>query len=193
MDIDGLGAYRSSCLKDWWVGTSDYVNDLYTVSLDGSDGFQLISSDGKISKSVTLGSNTNLFEVSYTLTGDLSGSTLYVRNGLSPDLFNLLVKGQSDLTETMVDGVLCIVNTGSRNSVSAAIGAGDGVHTALVKTDAVDDNPGEGIDFDTINMRNLAQVEQVEVYGTGSFSFSLAFSVDEIEERIQRGFILIVK
>jgi hypothetical protein len=181
-------------LKDWWVGTSDYVNDLYTVTLSGGNGLQLVSSDGKISKTVTLGAYTNVFEVSYTLSGDLADEPLYVRNGLSPDLMNLLVKGQSGMTESLEGGVLRIATTGAASAVSVAVGANDGVHTAVIKEDAVDDNPGEGIEFYTVNMRNQAQVDQVEVYGTGNFSFSLAFSADGAPgETVQRGFILMVK
>jgi len=194
VDVDGVGAYRTSCLKDWWVGTSDYVNDLYSVTLSGANALQLVSSDAKIAKVVTLGANTNVFEVSYSLGGDLAAETLYVRNGLSPNLMNLLVQGQMNLTRSPVtNGVLSVSAGDGKTDVAAVIGAADGVHTAQIKEDAVDDNPGEGIEFETVNMRNLAQVDQVEIYGAGSFSFSISFSAVAIEQSIQRGMIFMVK
>ena len=183
-------ARRTSCLKDWWVGTSDYVNDLYTVTSLGNNGLQLVSSDGKISKTVTLGNMTNTFEVAYTLTGDLSGETLYVRNGLSPDLFGLLVCGQDDMKRSLKNGVLSIGRCDGITDVKADLAADDGVHTALIKSDAVDDDPAGGTDFQTVNMRNQAQVEQVEVYGSGSFSFSLSFSS---EPYVFKGMLILVK
>ena len=189
----GVDARRTSCLKDWWVGTSEYVNDLYSVSLVGNNALQLVSGDGKISKTISLDSGTNTFEVVYNLGGDLSGQTLYVRNGLSPNLMNLLVEGQSNMTESYEAGVLRVTTADALNTVSASIGAGDGVHTAAVKSDAVDDNPSEGIEFYTVNMRNQAQVDQVEVYGTGSFSFSLSFNVESVPHQVQRGMILRIK
>lgn len=182
----GLGAYRCSCLKDWWVGTSAYVNDLYTVTPFGADGFQLVSGDGKIAKAVTLGAATNAFEVSYALSGDLATVPLYVRNGLSPDLMNLLVNGQTNMVRT-ADGGVRVSTRAGMTRVTDTVGADDGIHTAVVNEDAVDDNPGLGVTFETVNMRNLAQTEQVEVYGTGSFTFSLTFAAERI---IPRGLVL---
>ncbi len=183
----GVVAHRASCLKDWWVGTSAYVNDLYTVTSFGTDGFRFVSGDGKIAKTVALGAATNAFEVSYALSGSLSASTLYVRNGFSPDLQGLLVQGPTNLVRSVESGVLRIATRSGDADVAAAVGAADSGHTATVNEDAVDDNPGLGITFHTSNMRNLAQTEQVEIYGTGSFTFSLTFSA---EKRIPRGLVL---
>ncbi len=180
VDTLGLGAYRTSCLKDWWVGTSAYVNDLYTVTPAGTDGFRLVSGDGKIAKTVTLGSDTGCFEVSYAVSGDLAGQPLYVRNGLSPDLMRLLLHGQTNMLRSPVEGgVLRVSTRDGETAVTAAVGAGDGSHTAALNEDAVDDNPGLGIAFHTLNMRNLPQAEQVEVYGTGNFTFALSFNVEK--------------
>ena len=183
----GLGAYRTSCLKDWWIGTAKYVNDLYAVTASGGDGFRFVSSDGKIAKTVTLGAASSLFEVSYSVTGDLAGQTLYVRNGLSPDLLGLLLRGPTNLVRTVDAGVLRVTTHSGNADVSASLGANDGFHSAALNEDAVDDNPGLGITFYTANMRNLAQTEQVEVYGTGSFTFSLSFSA---EKQVPKGLVL---
>ena len=180
VDAVGLGAYRTSCLKDWWVGTSAYVNDLYTVTPAGTDGFRLVSGDGKIAKTISLGADTGRFEVSYAVSGDLAGHPLYVRNGFSPDLMSLLMHGQTNMIRSPVEfGVLRVSTRSGESAVTAALGAGDGSHTAVINEDAADDNPGLGIAFHTLNMRNLPQVEQVEVYGTGSFTFALSFSVEK--------------
>jgi hypothetical protein len=40
---------------------------------------------------------------------------------------------------------------------------------------AVDDDPGQSVTFDTLNMRNQAQTTQVEVSGGTGMSFSLGF------------------
>ncbi len=172
-----LGAYRTSCLKDWWANSSDYVNGLYTFATSGDNGWQLVSADGKITKTITLGDATNAFEVAYALSGDLAGQTIYIRNGLSPNLMNLLMKGQTYLTRSAIsNGVLSLSNRDGVTDVMAGIGAGDGTHSASFNEDAVDDNPDGGVAFHTLNMRNLAQIEQVELFGTGSFTFSLYFS-----------------
>ena len=42
-------------------------------------------------------------------------------------------------------------------------------------TNAVDDNPGQGISYGTYYMRNQAQTHQVELSGSGTFGFSLGF------------------
>jgi len=172
-------AFRTSCLKDWWAdigpGTFQYVNDMYSVS-GVSDGWQLASSDFNVTKTVTLAPSSSVLEVSYALAGDLAGKALYVRNGLSPALSDLLLHGQQTLGGTEDSGgVLTLSNTNYGTSVSAFIGYSDGSHSAIVQTTANDDNPGAGVDFDTINMRNQAQTHQVEVYGVGNFTFSLGF------------------
>jgi hypothetical protein len=184
----GVVAYRASCLKDWWAGsTSEYVNDLYAAEAAGANGFRFVSSDGAVAKTVTLGAATNAFEVSYALSGSLAGATLYVRNGLSPDLAGLLVRGPTNLVRAAEGGVWRVSTRGGGAEVSAAVGAADAGHTAQINEEAVDDNPGLGVTFHTANLRNLAQTEQVEVYGTGSFSFALAFSAERL---VPRGLVL---
>lgn len=178
----GVGAFRTSLLKDWWAetgpgtGTSRYVNDLYTVT-PTARGWVLVSSDGRITKTVTLAPRAAAFEVHYTLGGTLAGRTLYVRHGLSPNLNDLLLYGQRDLTGGGSSGlVFRVANTNYAKTVVASIGYGDAGHTAALSS-AVDDDPGTGVSFDSVNMRNQAQTQQAEVSGAGDFAFSLGFQV----------------
>ena len=64
-----VGAYRTSAFKDAWAAgpnTVMYVNDLYTVaSVPG--GWRFTSSDGKVQKTLTLGTRANAVTASYTL------------------------------------------------------------------------------------------------------------------------------
>ncbi len=170
-------AHRTSCLKDWWAtpdNTAQYVNDLYTFS-SIANGWQMQSSDTKITKTVTLDPGARQVEVSYGLSGGLS--SVYIRNGLSPHLEDLLMNGQETLSAaTDSGGILTLVNTNYGSSVSAFIGYSDGSHSASLNPGAVDDDSSKGVEFDTVNMRNQVQTEQVEISGSGSFSFSLGFN-----------------
>jgi len=167
-----IGAYRTSGLKDWWVaGATQYVNDVYSFTNTGT-GWVITSGDGAIRKTVTLQPKRWTFEVAYQLQGGLAGQTLYVRNGFSPNLYDLLLRGQRSLSgETSTGGVLNVANTNYETTVTALIGYSDGSHNAAVNGAATDKIPT----FDTINMRNQAQTHQVEVFGTGSFAFALGF------------------
>jgi hypothetical protein len=170
----GTGARRSSGFKDWFaVGpNAGYVNDLYTVQAAGSNGWTFISSDGKISKTIMLADLSNRLRASYQLGGD--ASQLFIRFGLSPDLEELLVSGQSNLlSPPPADGVKFISN----QNISAAIRYdGPGLGGAQVNAAAIDTAPTATTPFDpdTVNMRNQAHTEQVEVQGTTTaFIFDL--------------------
>jgi len=165
-------AYRTSALKDWWAGTTAYVNSLYTFT-NWTNGWRITSGDGRIQKTITLGQGQGTFQVNYTVDPTLNGGTLYVRNGLSPNLYDLLMNGQDNLGEEQVDGnQVTLLNQGAGATVGAVIGYAG----ASLNPDAVDDNPGAGVDFKTIKRRNQAQVHQVELFGTTQFSFTLGFT-----------------
>lgn len=177
VDAQGtLGAYRQSLLTDWWAakatGTAAYVNSLYTFS-DQTNGWRIVSADGEIAKTVTLGPGSMQFDVAYQMSGGMSGRTLFTRHGLSPNLMDLLVRGQANLgLEQVSAGTVTVANVNYTETVRAGVQAAAG---AVVNTNATDDEPGLGHDFATERMRNLAQTHQVEVYGSNSFSFALAF------------------
>jgi len=171
-----IGAYRTSLLKDWWAGTSQYVNDMYSFSL-ATNGWNIVSSDGKIQKNVRLNGNSGWFEVNYNVSGTLNGGTLYVRNGLSPNLYDMLKHGQSHLgSESHNNGLMSLANSSPEASVSMMISYGEAGHNTSFNTNAIDDNPGDGQNFATRTMRNQAQTHQVELFGTGSFSFSVGMT-----------------
>ena len=112
--------------------------------------------------------------MNYTVGGALAGQTLYVRNGLSPNLYDLLVNGQRTLgPEVASNAVVRIANTNYTTTVEASVGYGDAGHTAAFNAAARDD--GNGYTNYTLRMRNQAQTHQVEIYGTNSFAFSLGF------------------
>ncbi len=168
-------SFRTSALKDWWAGTTEYVNDLYTFT-NWTNGWRITSSDGRIVKTVTLGGMTNWINVAYTVSPTLNGGTLFVRNGLNPDLQGLLLHGQKYLgNEQHADGVMTLSQAQPQRTVSAMIAYGGGFNTTF-NTNAVDDNPGQGVDFKTRRMRNQAQTHQVELSGAANFSFAIGFA-----------------
>ncbi|MFH0879775.1 MAG: hypothetical protein V2A34_08685, partial [Lentisphaerota bacterium] len=166
----GVLAYRTSCLKDWH---GKYANDMYSMT-DWTNGWRATSSDSAVQKTITLTNKSWSFEVRYSLSGAMAGQTLYIRNGLSPDLYSLLVAGQTHLGgETASGGVLTLANTNYDNAVLAQIGYADGAHNTVFNPAARDD--GAGYTNFALRMRNQAQTHQVELYGTNTFSFSLGF------------------
>ncbi len=176
-------AHRTSLLKDWWVatstnsGTSQYVNDLYAVAAV-SNGWRFTSSDGKIQKTIALVPKSEIFEVSYVVGGDLSGKTLYIRNGLSLNLYDLLLHGQRALTGfSGAGGIAMLLSTNYNKTVSAMIRYADPGHNAWLNMGAVDDNPGQGVAFDTVNMRNQPLTHQFELQGSNTFHFAIGFEV----------------
>ncbi|MGZ5552668.1 MAG: thrombospondin type 3 repeat-containing protein, partial [Chthoniobacterales bacterium] len=174
-----VNAFRTSAFKDWFAktdasgnGTFQYVNDYYSaVPAPSGVGWKFTSSDGKISKTITLAKGTGALQASYTTTGFVQ---LFVRFGLSPDLFDLLTAGQSHLgslisSATEVD----LFNNNSSRSVRAYLrlgGAGFSGATFNVSANDTDANV-----LDTVAMRNQAQTQQVEIQGNGAMNFALGF------------------
>ena len=181
-NVTGLdvNAYRTSGLKDWFAtysgGTSQYVNDQYTL-IDWTNGWKLVSSDGNITKTVTLTNDSRNLKVDYALDTGGGSQTLYVRHGLSPNLWNLMVEGQTRLTGLMDDGsTVTLVNTAYVDTVTARIHYSGGGNTAGFVAGAVD-NPSPGTNFFTKVMRNQAQTHQVEVSGTDAFTFTFELDI----------------
>ena len=177
--VNAVGAYRTSGLKDWFAtpAGSNYVNNLYTASTPASGtGWKLTSSDSKISKTITLAPRQSLFQVSYTVAPEFSN--LYIRFGLSPNLEDLLLNGQANLSNVISNAQeLNLFNNLPGQIVRAFIRTGGGSYSgAVYNAAAVDDNPGTGITFSTLNMRNQAQTHQIELNGSSpSLSFALGF------------------
>lgn len=170
-----VGSYRTSGLKDWFAGganTSQYVNDLFNAAPAASGtGWTFTSSDGRVSKTVTLAAHKNGVSVSYDL--DPAITTLFVRSGLNPHLDNLLKRGQETLAPLQSGAsAVSLLNDAPDAGVRAVMRLQSGVtHNAS----AIDDNPGGGQAFDALNMRNQAQTEQVELEVSDGAMFSFDF------------------
>ena len=158
----GVGAYRTSALKDWWDGTTNRVNPLYVASTAANS---VTFSNAGVRKTISLASAaTNVFAVSYAM----PGKTLYVRNGLSPDLDALLRSGQRNLAEEAAGSASLAVSTykpsaGLASTVKLAVATGSINAAATDMSNA----------WNTVNMRNQAQTRQVELVGTNALVFTL--------------------
>jgi glycosidase len=171
-------ARRTSAFKDWYAigpNTAGYVNDLYTVTAAGiGTGWTLTSSDGKISKTITL-ENSSL-KAAYLLTGNIT--KLYLRHGLSPHLLDLYLNGQGNLSSlnATATGVTLTNSADAASPVTAELVLSGGSYGGVVYNPTATD---QGATFlpDTYAMLNQAQTRQVELESTAtSFSFGLDLS-----------------
>ncbi len=182
-----VNTFRTSGFKDWFAkldntgnGTFQYVDDYYSVTAASSGvGWKLTSSDGKISKTITLATGSNELQASYTTSGFVQ---LYIRFGLSPDLIDLLTAGQSHLgaltaSSTQVD----LTNTSPSRTTHAYLRFGGG-SLAGASYNVTASDIDTGITADTVNMRNQAQTQQVELQGNGSMTFALGFDAGALTD-----------
>ena len=177
----GQAAYRTSGFKDWFaqtggagVGTNSYVNHYYTATpAAAGSGWTFASSDGKIAKTITLAPRASRFVAQYHLSGDVN--TVYVRHGLSPNLYDLLVSGQANLSSIndTANGEVSVIDSTPQQRVVRSFVKYGGSFNALYNSAAVDRDNNSG--FDTLNMRNQAQSQQLEVAVTNGQTFAIAF------------------
>ena len=175
-----IGARRTSAFKDWFAkgsggGTSQYVNSLYSVIASSSGtGWTFTAPGNHIVKTITLDDTLPELQADYLLNGT-DVNKIYVRHGLTPNLWNLITRGHYDLDPLSVStGRVRLANRGGAEPVVAQI-TYDSTTTDFVG-DAVDDQPGT-TEWDAHNMRNQALTQQVEftnVDGQSSFSMTLA-------------------
>ncbi len=162
-------AFRTSGFKDWFASgpnTSQYVNDFYSADPAATGiGWKLISSDGKIVKTITLGAHSTRLTANYALSGGVT--SVFVRFGLSPDLYDLLRHGQANMPPLAVAGgaVNGLNKPGSQIKARAFISLGTAAHVP----GAIDGG------VDTLPMRNQAQTQQVEITGGNGMTFQLGF------------------
>jgi glycosidase len=165
-----LAAQRGSALKDVEGGSRTALYDV----VPGTNG--LAFKHGSLAKTVSLASPaTNAFAVSYTGSG-----TLKVRSGLSPDLDALMLTGQANMTETS-DASKKLSVTTIRPAEGTGVTATLDVTRGAIDTAATDRPVNVPEEFNTVNMRNAAHVRQVDVTGSGSIDFTLAFTVEDTE------------
>ena len=176
-----VGAYRTSGFKDWFAngnggGTTQYVNATYAASASGTNGWTFTAPGGGIIKTITLPDNAARLDALYNLSGAVN--KLYVRMGLSPDLGSLMVRGQQDLafTHDAENGRISLLNS-TAEAVTATIRYD--TTSAAYNGSAVDDNPGLGIEWQTLNMRNQAFTQQVELENvTGQTTFAISLGME---------------
>ena len=158
----GTGAYRTSALKDWWDGATNRVNVLYAPATAANS---VAFSNAGVAKTVALANaTTHVFAVNYAM----PGKTLYVRNGLSPDLDALLRTGQRNLAEEAT-GTSALEVTAIRPAEGRASAVKLAVSAGSINVAATDMSNT----WNVVNMRNQAQTRQVELVGTNALAFTL--------------------
>jgi hypothetical protein len=146
------------------------VNSLYTLSAAPAGvGWSFTSPDGAITKTITLADGSDKLVGAYALAGGYS--KLFVRFGLAPDLDDLLVHGQAGLSISSSPAAVAVSNAAAHGVASARVGLENSVTWQSVATD--DDLSS----YDSVNMRNQAQVQQIEVESQSTnFTVSLALT-----------------
>ena len=165
-------AFRTSGFKDWSAisgsaSSSTGVNADYNVAAapDGRKGWTFTS--GGVSKTITLPDAANgRLAARYTLSGP---DKLRVRFGLSPNLLDLLLRGQEGLTTEVVEGTRVSVANASGSEVVRAWVEGPQINAAAVDTAATT----------TVQRRNQAQTHQVEVEMTGAGPHLVTLGFDD--------------
>ena len=159
------GMHRGAAMKDITIGGTSTVTDIFTVTPGtGTLAFK----KGDLTKTVELAdAATGAFTVSY----NASGKQMYVRNGLSPNLAALMIGGQARMSETAEAKSLAVSTVGGGRTVTATVDVTQGD----INSAATDREDG----WNTVNMRNAAQVRYVEVAGNGSLAYTLEFSAGE--------------
>ena len=171
--VTSVNAFRTSGFKDWWAtggtaggGNSSAINATYSVSPAGAAAWTF--SQGGINKTISLPDTwSGNVRAAYALSGP---SQLFVRFGLSPNLFDLMKSGHANLS-TSVEGNTRF-NLVNSNSIDGAVRAFVQTSTgSLINTNATD----KAVSFSTDNMRNQAQTHQVEVQITSNTTVVLGF------------------
>jgi hypothetical protein len=182
-----LHAYRTSGFKDWWVvpsggtGNNSRVNALYTIASDGSNGWVMSSQDG-VTKTIRLAdSSSDRLTATYTFSGQ---SAAYIRFGLSPNLQDLMIRGQTGLSviTTNQNTRINVAHSSSDGTVRAFLQVAGNVannSTASINTTAMDTLTGSNPSFTAINMRNQPQTQQVEIALTGDGPHTITLGFDD--------------
>jgi hypothetical protein len=172
-------AYRTSGFKDWWmvrtgVSSNAMANSSYTVSpVAGTNGLGWQFASGGVKKTIRLPNvDTERLEAVYEMINLDKG---YVRFGLSPNLEDLLLNGQTNLSNeaTQDDDErrrLVLQNTNPAGITRISVWA----HQI---NDLATDSDNAG--FSTVTRRNQAQTHQVEVELTGSGLHQVTLAFDQ--------------
>ncbi|MBC8127012.1 MAG: hypothetical protein H8M99_07700 [Gloeobacteraceae cyanobacterium ES-bin-144] len=168
-----LSAYRTSGFKDWWVvntsnsGSDSGVNATYNVT-PASSGTGWTFSNGGVSKTIRISSSTSERLLATYELSDLNKA--YVRFGLSPNLLDLMRRGQAGLGAEQTSATrVSLTETNGADVVRAF------VEGPQINPDATDIG---GSSFTTVLRRNQAQTHQVEVELTGAGPHTLSLGFD---------------
>jgi len=151
------------------TGNRASVNDIYTANAtEGSTGWTF-SNQSDVTKTITLASaEAKSFTASYTLSGL---SKAYIRFGLSPNLGDLLLRGQAGLSNETLSNEnrrVALTNTSGSDVVRAFVEVSSGGVILPGATDLA----AAGT---TVLRRNQAQTHQVEVELTSNAIITLGF------------------
>ena len=175
---DNATAYRTSGFKDWWLrsslGTERHsVNSTYqALPAESGIGWHFSNQDD-VTKIITLASaNANAFTAEYQLR---SLSLAYIRFGLSPNLEDLLVRGQAGLGNEVLSS--------NNRRVALTNTSGSEIVRAFVEVSSAGTiNPGASdlvTAGTTLLRRNQAQTHQVEVILTGDGPHIITLGFDD--------------
>lgn len=169
-----VAAFRTSGFKDWWTvntsnqGSNASVNATYSVA-PASTGTGWTFANGGITKTIRItAASSERLQATYQLSGL---SRAFVRFGLSPNLLDLMVRGQQGLSaEAVSGGRVAVTNVGTTDTVRAFVEAGQ------INSAATDVGP---TGFTTVLRRNQAQTHQVEaeLVGEGPHVLSIGFDL----------------
>jgi hypothetical protein len=141
--------------SDWHAaGTAtSYVNNVYSATTNGvAGGWKLTSADSKIAKTITLGATSTWFAVQYVVDPALGTLTSAAASRRTSKACCCTARpiSAANSTPTRFDAF----EPGSRPKSRAKVAYG-GSYSATCNTNAVD-----GVDLDTLRMRNQAQTHQ---------------------------------
>lgn len=168
-----LSAYRTSGFKDWWTidnsanGSNANVNATYNVTA-ASGGTGWTFTNGSITKTIRLqNAASERLQATYQLTGLTKA---FIRFGLSPNLLDLMLRGQTGLApETSTPTRVNLTNMSGNDTVRAWV---EGPQINAAATDVAASG------FTTVLRRNQAQTHQVEVELTGSGPHTVTLGFD---------------
>lgn len=168
---EGVNNNRCSAFKEHYAAGADthaYADMDYALHgapgpVAGYDSWTFVSQDGKIRKKVTLPGGALSVRADYAVASDLG--EMYIRNGIGPNQFDLMLNGESNLERRMSAAHRY---RGLRNTAGGEVYVVAGTRSLFV--DGALANAGW-------NNRELAMTEQVEVKNTATnFTLWLAFS-----------------
>ncbi len=147
----GQTAYRTSGFKDWFaqtggpgVGNNSYVNNYFSVT-SASNGWTFTSSDTKIARTITLPPRSSRIAAQYNLSGGVN--TVYVRHGMSPNLYDLLTSGQANLSllNDGTNGEVSVLDTTAQQRIVRSFVKYGGGYNASYISAAADRSGGSGL------------------------------------------------